>query len=298
MRKIICIGELSLNVVLDKAGNTVGAMPGGRIANAAAILGRNGFSVLMASEAADDPVGDITVSALSGAGVDVRSVDRYTEGRTVLNILTGEPVQTTRYEAYPDEAFDIIWPRIDENDIVVYGGFYALDRRMRPRLARLLSHAADRKATTVYLPGFPPQQEPRITRVMPEILENLETADIAMTRTADLLTIFGTGNPAKCYNDHISFYCDSLVNIDAQNGRIEYFASSGTSAIGLGDTPCASMLWNAGALAGLVSATAVSGYTSADFGSPVAAMRENMIQAAASSGKAATESSGQWKLLC
>ena len=62
-------------------------MPGGRIANAAAFLARDKFNVVMASEASADNVGDIIVDYLSSAGVDTKSVDRFTEGRTALNVF-------------------------------------------------------------------------------------------------------------------------------------------------------------------------------------------------------------------
>ena len=175
MKKIICIGECALDVIF-RGSQPVGSMPGGRIVNAAAILAKQGLPVSLVSELSQDSVGDIISDFLTKSGVDVSSVDRFTEGLTPLVIyITDEKSITavTRYEKYPDECFDVVWPRIDEGDIVVYGGYYALDARMRPRMSQLLSHAAERKATLIYLPGFLPQQEPQITRVMPVILENL-----------------------------------------------------------------------------------------------------------------------------
>ena len=59
-----------------------------------------------------------------------------------------------RYEGYPEEAFDIIWPRIDPGDIVLYGGYYAIDKRMHQRMSKLLEHAAEREAVMIYLPDF------------------------------------------------------------------------------------------------------------------------------------------------
>ena len=37
-KKIICIGECALDVVFGADGTPLGAMPGGRVANAAALL--------------------------------------------------------------------------------------------------------------------------------------------------------------------------------------------------------------------------------------------------------------------
>jgi len=89
MKKIICIGECSLNIVLDPMGRPLGSMPGGRVTNAAAILaGMHDNKVVVASEVSADPVGDILVDYLSRHGVDISSLDRFTEGRTAVNIFT------------------------------------------------------------------------------------------------------------------------------------------------------------------------------------------------------------------
>lgn len=296
MKKIICIGECSLNVVLDAAGTARGTMPGGRIANAAAIMAQAGLKVLVASEAASDPVGDIVVAYLEKAGADITSIDRFTEGRTTLNVFV-EPApgaidafpSITRYEQYPEEAFDIIWPRIDPGDIVLFGGFYALDKRMRPRMQRLLSHAVERNAILVYLPGFLPQQEPRITRIMPQILENLEMANIVVARNKDLELIFGVKTPDDCYHDHIDFYCRSLVNVDNAHDRITYYAGKEMSSVNISPETSRTLLWNAGAVAGIVSAIFERDITAGNLENPDAELREAIIGAASKSADAAAD---------
>lgn len=254
MKKIICIGECALDIVFRNS-QPVGSMPGGRIVNAAAILARQGLPVVMASELAKGQVGDIIADFLSQAGVDMSSLDRFTEGLSPIIIYTTDEngiTGATRYENYPDECFDIVWPRIDEGDIVVYGGYYALDARMRPRMSQLLAHASERKAILVYLPGFLPQQEPRITRVMPVILENLEYASMVIARNNDLATIFGTKDGDKCYHDHIDFYCRSLISVDPANQIISYYSGKEVTSVEIPENTCQSMMWNAGAVAGAV----------------------------------------------
>lgn len=283
-------------MVLDATGQPLGSMPGGRVANAASILGRLGLPVIMASEAAADPVGDITVKTLTDAGVDVSSVDRYTEGRTPINIyVAGGDASTAlpsliRYEKYPDEAFDIVWPRIDNDDIVLFGGYYALDPRMRPRMQRLLAHAAERRALLIYLPGFLPQQEPRITRVMPQILENLEMANVVVTRNRDLEVIFGIKTPDACYHDHIDFYCRSLINVDAACDRISYYSGKEMSAVEIPASVSRSLMWNAGAIAGIIAEIFNSALAADALEHPSAAQREAILGAAAKSAAAATSS--------
>lgn len=297
MKKIICIGECSLNVILDSEGRPLGTMPGGRIANAAAMLARDKFEVIMASEASADPVGDIVVNFLAKAGVDTKSVDRFTEGRTALNVFVAPGSDSasampslTRYESYPDEAFDIIWPRIDPGDIVLYGGFYALDKRMRQRMTKLLEHAAEREAVMVYLPGFLPQQEPRITRVMPQILENLEMAHVVVTRNKDLDLIFGVKHPQTCYHDHIDFYCRSLINIDTTCNAITYYTGKDMTTVGITAAISNTLLWNAGAIAGIVGTIAGRDLKPEVFETPDEQLRQAILGAAATSAANAAKS--------
>lgn len=293
MKKIICIGECSFNLVLTAAGVPAGNMPGGRVANAAAILGGDDrFRVIMAGEVSADPVGDILVEYLASHKVDVSSVDRFTEGRTPINVFTAPdaesiPTALTRYESYPDEAFDIVWPRVEEDDIILFGGYYAIDARMRPRLLRFLTHCTERKAILVYLPGFLPQQEARITRVMPAILENLEMADVIVTRNNDLKLIFGVDSSGSCYHNHIDFYCRSMINVDTECRQISYYTGREVSSVAIPESTCTTMLWNAGAAAGVVAAIAERGLHKDVFEAPDAALREAIIGAAALSANAA-----------
>lgn len=85
MRKIICIGESCLDIVFE-GERPVGAVTGSRIINAAAMLARLGLAVEVVSEAGADPAGDRVVKFLAEAGADTRCIDRFTEGRTPLQL--------------------------------------------------------------------------------------------------------------------------------------------------------------------------------------------------------------------
>lgn len=270
MKKIICIGECALDIIFD-GSMPVGSMPGGRIVNAAAILARQNLPVKLVSELAAGKVGDIIAGFLEDAGVDCSSVDRFTEGLSPVVIYTLDgngAVDVTRYEQYPDDCFDVVWPRIDEGDIVVYGGFYALDQRMRPRMTQLLEHASERKAILVYLPGFLALQEPRITRVMPAILENIELASIVVTRASDLKTIFGVCDGERCYHSHIDFYCRSLINVDTETHKIDYYSGREVTSAEIPADLCRSVMWNAGVVAGVAEALFTADDASARLDAP------------------------------
>jgi len=282
MKKIICIGECSLDIVFD-GDVPVGAIPGGRVVNAAAMLAREKFAVVMASEASADPVGDRVVAFLRDAGVDVSGVDRFTEGRTPLTVFTpggdGE-YRLTRYEDYPDECFDIVWPRVDDETIVVFGGYYAVDSRMRGRMTQFLNHCAEMGAVMVYIPGFLPGRESRITRVMPAILENLELAHVVVARNRDLKVIFGLESDERSYADHIDFYCRSMVNVDPVHRMINYFSGKEVTHADIPVSICESLMWNAGVVAGVVASIAEQGLRPEQLDAPAADVRERVLRAA------------------
>ncbi len=298
MKKIICIGECALNVVFEQ-GRPVGAVPGGRIAAAAALMARAKCPVVLASEASADPVGDMAVGPLAEAGVDISSVDRFTEGRTPVMIYTEDADGTqhvTRYENYAEEAFDIVWPRVDEGSVVVFGGYYAIDRRMRARMLPFLNHCAERGAILIYLPGFMPQQESRITRVMPSILENLELAHLVIACDKDLALIFGTPVANVCYADHIDFYCRSLVNIDTACRRLNSFSGKELTQTEIPAAVCETMTWNAGVVAGIAAGIFSQEITADMLDTPDEDLRQRLLGAAADSARmAALGLTQQWQ---
>lgn len=298
MRKILCLGECSLNIILDDEGRTLGSMPGGRIANAAMLLAREQLPVAMASEAANDVAGSIVTAALGQAGVDISAIDRYSNGNTPVTLAAGMPARISHYRGYPadDEGFDIVWPRLDEGDVVMFGGYYALDPRAHANISNFLAYASERKALRLYLPGFLTVQEPRITRVMPQLLENLENADIVLTRSRDLPMLFGTDSAAECYTGKVNFYCRSLVNIDAPCRRIEYFAGTESTVAELPEAAQpAALLWNAGAAAGLAAALLVDGMPATDTVSDD--FRRRLLAAAVRSAMSATNGLAPWQLI-
>ena len=299
MKKIICIGECALDIVFEN-GVPVGSMPGGRIINAAAIMSRENLPVKVVSEASRDSVGDMIVSHLSAAGTDVSGIDRFTEGHTPVLIYTRDDkglTSVTRYEDYPDECFDVVWPRIDEGDIVIYGGYYALDSRMRQRMMPLLTHASERKAILVYLPGFLPQQQTRITRVMPAMFENLEIATLILTRNQDLKIIFGTENAEDSFRNHINFYCRSLINVNATGQRICYFGGTEVTEAEIPASLCQSLMWNAGAVAGVAGALlAHPEFTPEVLNAPDEQIRRTLLEAAVkTAAEAARELTHSWQ---
>lgn len=252
MRKIIAIGESVLDTMFVD-GHPVKSFVGGRIACAAASLGSLRLPCVMLSECTTDMVGDIVVNYLSRHGVDTRLIDRYPDGATPFSAIfpTGSGKQIVNYGVYPKARFDIVWPRIDEDDIVLFGSLYAIDLPQRKRLYDLLKHAVERRAILIYLPGFQHGISYRLTKVMPHLLENLEISDIVIAHEQDIHDIFPGEAGDEAYHNHIEFYCRNYVHLTRSLGLLMYSLGLELPA----DKPATDNLlgWQAGLTAGIIA---------------------------------------------
>lgn len=260
MRKIIAIGESVLDTLFVD-GRPVKSFVGGRIACAAASLGGMGLPCQILSECTTDAVGDIVMDYLSRHQVDIRSVDRYPDGATPFSAIfpNGSGKQIVNYGTYAKTRFDVVWPRIDEDDIVLFGSLYAIDLPQRKRLYDLLKYAVDRRAILVYLPGFQHGISFRLTKVMPHLLENLEISDIVIAHDQDIHDIFPGETGDEAYHNHIEFYCPNYVHLTRSLGMLMYAKDIDIPA----ESPATDNLlgWQAGLTAGIIAQLIERGIT-------------------------------------
>lgn len=257
MNKVIFIGELALNVSLSPDG-TAQTRVGDRAVGAAMLDGMMGMETLFVGEAGSDAVGDHMVSKLTSAKVDTKSIDRFTEGKSPVRITSdtpeAKPESTVLHTSYPAEPVNPVWPRINEGDVVVFGSYLTLEERNHSRVIELVSHARARKAKVVYLPYFEPGQVSRITRVMPEIFDNLEAADLIVATTGDLDTLFPGETPDAAFKDHIRFHCPHCLVLDRKGLVMRYFDGDESWTLNCHPTDASEFDWTVGAIAGVTRA--------------------------------------------
>lgn len=242
MSKIIFIGECAVGATLSGLADlptTASVTLYGNIANAAVKAADSGLSVSYVGEAARDFPGDMIVSHLEQHGIDTRSIDRYTEGgaTTVYFTDSQHTYADVIHSRRPDQRFDTVWPRIDQGDVVVFGNYFAIDERYRQQILDLLEFAAERKALRIYLPGFPLQCAPRITKVMPAILDYLDHSDLIITTTSQLNHIFAESDAEKAFRNHIRFHTPKAINLSDDMLSLTIADSSGTQSLTL-SAPC------------------------------------------------------------
>lgn len=208
--KTIIIGESWLEIGFKGSSPTT-TRPAGALLRAARQLAMQGQQVIFLSEIGTDKVGTIIADALSGSSVDISKSDRHIAKTPVVLDIDGV---TSRYGIPDDgEGLDITWPRIEHEDTVVFGGYLAVDPRVRRQLWAFMTNVAEREATIIYVPDVADDRITRITKVMPYVYENLEIANRVITLPFDLDALFRHNDPERARRENFAYYVDDYTHL-------------------------------------------------------------------------------------
>ena len=267
MRKVIGIGETVLDIIFrDDA--PIAAVPGGSTFNCLISLGRCGVKASFISETGNDRVGKRIIRFLEENGVDSSSVSVYPESKSPLSLAflnERNDAEYIFYKDHPKDRLDFNYPEVNENDIVVFGSYYAVNPVIRPQVSGFLEYAKSHGAILYYDVNFRASHKDEVMKLTPNILENLELADILRGSTEDFDVMFHKTDADAIYRSQISFYTKKFictngsqpVELRADGGLKKQYAvvnpSSDTqhpspivSTIGAGDN------FNAGFIYGLI----------------------------------------------
>lgn len=258
MRKIIGIGETILDIIF-KDNQPQRAIPGGSVFNGLVSLGRLGTPVSFISEVGNDQVGDIILKFMEENHISTQYVDRFPDGKSPVSLAFLDQENNanyTFYKDYPAQRLEVALPPIQEDDIFIFGSYYALNPVLRERMIEFLEYARSRKAIIYYDPNFRKVHAHEVIRLMPTLLENFEYADIIRGSDEDFQYIFGHTDTEKIYAQNIRFYCRNFITTHGAGGVNLYTKNEAyhfdvpsidpLSTIGAGDN------FNAGILFGLL----------------------------------------------
>ncbi len=258
MRKIFGIGETILDIIF-KDGAPHKAVPGGSVFNGLISLARTGLPVTFISEIGNDHVGDIIQAFMLENNLSTEYIDRFPDGKSPVSLAflnEQNDASYLFYKDYPKQRLEVGFPRINEDDIFIFGSYYALNPVLRDRMVEFLQYAQERKAIIYYDINFRKAHAHEAIRLMPTVLDNLEYADIVKASDEDLMSLFGKTDVEEIYKDHIRFYCKNFIETQGA-GEINLFTETQheqyavppiqpVSTIGAGDN------FNAGILFGLL----------------------------------------------
>ena len=259
MRKVIGIGETILDIIF-RDDLPIGAVPGGSVFNGLISLGRVGVNAAFISETGNDRVGQRIIRFLEDNHVDASCMSVYPESKSPISLAflnEKNDAEYIFYKDHPHDRLDFDFPDIQPDDIVMFGSFYAVNPVIRPQMFSFLEYARTKGAILYYDVNFRASHANEVMKVTPNILENLELADVIRGSKEDFEVMFNKSDADSLYRSKISFYCKNFIctggaeplELRAQGGISKQYAIAETetvSTIGAGDN------FNAGFVYGLV----------------------------------------------
>lgn len=213
MRRVIGVGETILDIIF-KDEQPSAAVPGGSVFNGLVSLGRLGVEVNFLSETGNDRVGEIILRFMRENNISTDHVRVFPDGKSPVSLAflnDRSDAEYIFYKDYPKQRLDVAFPQINEDDIVVFGSYYALNPLLREKMTELLEMARNKKAIVYYDPNFRSSHKDEAMRLAPTIIENLEYADIVRGSAEDFFYMYNLRDVDKIYKDKIKFYCPNFL---------------------------------------------------------------------------------------
>lgn len=201
MRKIYTIGETVLDILI-KENQPFTAKAGGACLNTAVSLGRLGVPVQFIGEYGLDEVGNFIDNFLKINQVSTEYVYRYYDGKSALALAflnENNDASYDFYKIYPDKRLDIDFPHLHQDDIVLFGSFYAITPEVRKKLIHFIQEAKKRKGIIIYDPNFRKQHLHELPALKPMIAENIALSTIVRGSHEDFSFIFGARNADETF---------------------------------------------------------------------------------------------------
>ena len=258
MRKVIGIGETILDVIFQNDQPSA-AVPGGSVFDGIVSLARAGVNVCFISETGNDRVGSTILKFMRENGIPTDHVNVFPDGKSPVSLAflnEKHDAEYIFYKDYPKQRLDVVFPTINEDDIVIIGSYYAVTPVLRDKIVELLEQARQKRAIVYYDPNFRSSHKEEAMKLAPTIIENLEYADIVRGSLDDFFYMYGMNDVEKIYKDKIKFYCPNFlctagaekVSLRTKTISKEYLVEpvETVSTIGAGDN------FNAGLIFGLL----------------------------------------------
>jgi len=258
-RKVIGIGETVLDIIF-RDDQPISAVPGGSTFNAIISLGRSGVPTSFISETGNDHIGNNIIKFLRDNGCEADCVNVYPDSKSPLSLAflnEQNDAEYIFYKDHPHDRLDFSYPDVKENDLVLFGSYYALNPVIRPQVKGFLEYARQQGAILYYDVNFRASHQYEVVKLTANLLENFELADIVRGSSEDFEILFKKKDADSIYRSQIAFYTKKFIYTRAAD-PIELRAEGGlskqypvikaktVSTIGAGDN------FNAGFLYGLI----------------------------------------------
>ena len=213
MSRVYGIGETVIDIVF-KDGKPLSANPGGSVLNALVSLGRLGVECSFISDIGNDQAGKLVRNFLEENQVGTSGLYEMADKPTAIALAfldDKNDASYSFYKDYPEKRLRDVQIDFEEDDVFLFGSFFAVSESTRKPLLNLLSDANNARATVIYDPNFRKPHLKDLEKLRPWIIENIGFADIVRGSDEDFDLIFGASSAIDAHKIVYEAGCPNLI---------------------------------------------------------------------------------------
>ena len=171
---------------------------------------------MMVTEVGGDHIGEMTYKFLRDNGVSDEFVCRHkgTKSHITFAFLDeNNDAQYTFYKDHASAALDGKLPEITDDDVVLFGSFFAINPAIRSAVSTLLHNARKAGAWLYYDINFRKSHIPDIPDVIGNIEENMRLADVVRGSKEDFEYLYGMSDADAIY-EKVKPFCNRFILTD------------------------------------------------------------------------------------
>lgn len=228
-RKVIGMGETILDI-LFQGNQPVAAVPGGSSFNSIISVGRAGVPCSFVGYTGSDIVGQQTIRFMEENGVATDYFQVRDDEKSAISLAFLNDDGDASYVFYkqpPRVSPGWQLPDMKEDDVLLFGSYYAACTGMRPLVTQMLEVAGKAGGIIYYDLNFRRSHQHELEALTPVIISNFRRSSVVRGSADDFEVMYGTRDARQIYEQHIRAYCPVFI-CTAGAGEVCVCTPSGT----------------------------------------------------------------------
>jgi len=220
MKKIITLGETVFDIIFynffPKTGN-----PGGSMLNTSISLGRLGLPVFFISELGDDKTAQHVLKFLEENNIKTQYIECYNGKKTAIALAhldENRSATYTFYKDYPEKRFAFEFPKIEKNDILLFGSSLALQEGIHERILNYVKDAHEKGAIVIYDPNYRPNPNHEKNKHVNIIEKYLPYTTLLKASDYDCLSLWDLPSGSETFKYITERGCNALFYTKGSKG--------------------------------------------------------------------------------